>query len=85
MINEREAPRTERKLIELGQAGSTAKFADHARQLERELIEANEIVDAARNLCKVKGRFHTEQAMSRLMIACCYAILNQGSDDETES
>lgn len=63
-------PRTDRKLIDMGLAGSTSKFAEHTRQLERELIEANRIADAARNLCKVKGRFHTEQAMKQLMEAC---------------
>ncbi len=42
-------------------------FDTHEAQKVRELEEA------ARNLCRVKGRHHSEQAMRRLMNACGFA------------
>ncbi len=35
-----------------------------------EAMKVRELEEAARNLCRVKGRHHTEQAMKRLAEAC---------------
>jgi len=40
------------------------------------LSRLSEIESAARNLCTVKGRHHSEIAMRQLMVACGYARSN---------
>jgi hypothetical protein len=41
-----DTPRTDAWLVKLGAVGSTSKFAEHARQLERELNAANAKLNA---------------------------------------
>jgi hypothetical protein len=39
------------------------------RSNEKQGVDGAEIIEAAKNLVKVKGRFHTEQAFKRLELA----------------
>ncbi len=48
-------------------AEDVAKLLDKAAQ---EIERLHQIELAAKNLCCVKGRYHSEQAMNRLMDAC---------------
>lgn len=49
---------------------ATRIYFERLEELKRHLTEPSEIEQAALNLCKVKGRYHSEQAMNRLLRAC---------------
>ncbi len=47
------------------------------RELAARIKRLKEVNEAANNLCKVKGRFNSEQAMLRLMKACGFEVFNK--------
>lgn len=52
----------------------------YANELEQERKCLQEIADAAQNMCRVKGRHHSELAMQRLMLACGFELPNVQAD-----